>query len=72
MFSAYVMRRVGTFTLEEKVKMIECISRIAINPDEVSIEVIRNLTFPYTAAAYAYVENPTKSVFPPVKNNLGH
>jgi hypothetical protein len=33
-FLAYVMRRAGTFTLEEKVRMIECISRIASNPDQ--------------------------------------
>lgn len=31
-FLAYVMRRAGTFTLEEKVRMIECISHIAVNP----------------------------------------
>lgn len=31
-FLAYVMKRAGTFTLEEKVRMIECISHIAANP----------------------------------------
>lgn len=31
-FLAYVMQRAGTFTLEEKVRMIECISQIAVDP----------------------------------------
>jgi hypothetical protein len=34
MFLAYVMRRAGTFSLEEKVKMIEFISYMAINPHQ--------------------------------------
>lgn len=34
MLSAYVMRRVGTFSLEEKVKMIEFISFMAVNPHQ--------------------------------------
>ena len=34
MLSAYVMCRVGTFTLEEKVKIIEFISYMAVNPDK--------------------------------------
>jgi hypothetical protein len=34
MLSAYVMRRVGTFSLEEKVKMIEFISLMAVNPHQ--------------------------------------
>jgi hypothetical protein len=44
MLSAYVMRRVGTFSLEEKVKMIEFLGYMAVNPDEVSIIHLKSLT----------------------------
>lgn len=33
MFLAYVMRRAGTFTLEDKVKMVEFLAHMAQNPD---------------------------------------
>ena len=33
MFLAYVMRRAGTFSMEDKVKMIEFLSYMAANPD---------------------------------------
>lgn len=33
MLLAFVMRRAGTFTMEEKVRMIEFIGRVAANPD---------------------------------------
>ena len=33
MFLAYVMRRAGTFSMEEKVKMIEFIGHVATDPD---------------------------------------
>jgi len=33
MFLAYVMRRAGTFSMEEKVKMIEFLSYMALNPN---------------------------------------
>jgi len=33
MFMAYVMRGAGTFSLEDKVKMIEFLSHMAQNPD---------------------------------------
>ena len=33
MFLAYVMRRAGTFSMEEKVKMIEFIGYMALNPN---------------------------------------
>ena len=33
MFLSYVMRRTGTFSLEEKVKMIEFLSYMATNPN---------------------------------------
>ena len=33
MFMAYVMRGAGTFSLEDKVKMIEFLSHMALNPD---------------------------------------
>jgi hypothetical protein len=33
MFLAYVMRRAGTFSMEEKVKMIEFIGHVATHPD---------------------------------------
>ena len=32
MFLAYVMRRAGTFSMEEKVKMIEFLGYMALNP----------------------------------------
>jgi len=34
MLMAYVMRRAGTFTMEDKVRMLEFISRMAQNPDQ--------------------------------------
>ena len=34
MLMAYVMRRPGTFTMEEKVKMLEFIGNMAQNPDQ--------------------------------------
>lgn len=33
MFLAYVMRRAGTFSMEEKVRMIEFLSHMAANPE---------------------------------------
>jgi len=33
MFLAYVMRRAGTFSMEEKVKMIEFLGYMALNPN---------------------------------------
>ena len=30
---AYVMRRAGTFTMNEKIKMIDFLSYMAVNPD---------------------------------------
>jgi len=34
MLMAHVMRRPGTFTMEEKVKMLEFIGNMAQNPDQ--------------------------------------
>jgi len=33
MLFSYVLRRTGTFTMEEKVRMLEFISKMAQNPD---------------------------------------
>ena len=33
MFLAYLLRRAGTFSMDEKVKMIEFLSYMAVNPD---------------------------------------
>jgi hypothetical protein len=33
MFLAYVMRRAGTFSMEDKVRMIEFLSYMALNPN---------------------------------------
>ena len=33
MFLAYVMRRAGTFSIEDKVRMIEFLSYMALNPN---------------------------------------
>ena len=45
MFLAYVMRRAGTFSLEEKVKMIEFLSYMALNPNRVANPSIASLPF---------------------------
>ena len=37
MFLAYVMRRAGTFSMEEKVEMIEFLSHMALNPNIASL-----------------------------------
>jgi hypothetical protein len=37
MFLAYVMRRAGTFSIQEKVEMIEFLSYMALNPNKVSL-----------------------------------
>jgi hypothetical protein len=49
MFLAYVMRRAGTFSLEEKVEMIEFLSYMALNPNKVSLPFLSStsgLSFP--------------------------
>ena len=33
MFMAYVIRRAGTFTMNEKIRMIDFVSYMAVNPD---------------------------------------
>jgi hypothetical protein len=45
MFLAYVMRRAGTFSMEEKVKMIEFISYMALNPNRAVNPNIASLPF---------------------------
>src|SRR6056300_598103 len=45
MFLAYVMRRAGTFSMEEKVKMIEFLSYMALNPNKVMNPSIASLPF---------------------------
>jgi len=45
MFLAYVMRRAGTFSMEEKVKMIEFLSYMALNPNKAINPSIANLPF---------------------------
>ena len=45
MFLAYVMRRAGTFSMEEKVKMIEFIGYTALNPNKAINPSIANLPF---------------------------
>jgi len=39
-FMAYVMRRAGTFSLEDKVKMIEFLAHMAQNPDTRILNII--------------------------------
>lgn len=36
MLLAYVMRRAGTFTMNEKIKMIDFISYMALNPNRIA------------------------------------
>ena len=45
MFLAYVMRRAGTFSMEEKVKMIEFIGYMALNPNKAVNPSIASLPF---------------------------
>jgi hypothetical protein len=45
MFLAYVMRRAGTFSMDEKVKMIEFLSYMALNPNKAVNPSIANLPF---------------------------
>ena len=45
MFLAYVMRKAGTFSMEEKVKMIEFLSYMALNPNKVVNPSIASLPF---------------------------
>ena len=40
---AYVMRRAGTFTMEQKVRMLEFISTMAQNPDQ-RVSLVQRLT----------------------------
>jgi hypothetical protein len=42
MFLSYVMRRAGTFSMEDKVNMIEFLSYMALNPNKA---IIANLPF---------------------------
>lgn len=46
MFLAYVMRRAGTFSMEEKVEMIEFLSHMALNPNKVSLSLGCAFSFP--------------------------
>jgi len=39
-FLAYVMRRAGTFSMEEKVEMIEFLSHMALNPNIASLPFV--------------------------------
>ena len=45
MFLARVMHRAGTFSMEEKVKMIEFLSYMALNPNRAVNPNIANLPF---------------------------
>lgn len=44
MLMSYVMRRVGTFSMEEKVRMLEFINTMALNPE---IEIVHLLDVPF-------------------------
>ena len=43
MLLAYVMRRAGTFTMEEKVRMLEFIGGMAQNPDH-KVSLVQKLS----------------------------
>jgi len=45
MFLSYVMRRAGTFSMEDKVNMIEFLSYMALNPNKAINPSIANLPF---------------------------
>ena len=45
MFLSYVLPRAGTFSMEEKVNMIEFLSYMALNPNRVVNPSIANLPF---------------------------
>jgi hypothetical protein len=50
MFLAYVMRRAGTFSMEEKVKMIEFLGYMALNPNKAINPSIASLPFLISAS----------------------
>ena len=50
MFLSYVLPRAGTFSMEEKVNMIEFLSYMALNPNRVVNPSIANL--PFLSSAY--------------------
>ena len=45
MFLAYVMRRAGTFSMEDKVKMLEFLSYMTLNPNKAINPSMANLPF---------------------------
>src|SRR5210317_158103 len=45
MLLAYVMRRAGTFTIEEKVRMLDFVNYMALNPNRVVNPSMANLPF---------------------------
>lgn len=45
MFLSYVVRRAGTFSMEEKVKMIDFLSYMALNPNRVANPSMASLPF---------------------------
>jgi hypothetical protein len=59
MFLAYVMRRAGTFSMEDKVKMIEYLGYMALNPNRVVNPSIANL--PFLSSAYG-VKDPSSLI----------
>ena len=44
MLMAYVIRRAGTFSMDEKVRMLEFITTMALNPE---IEIVHLLDVPF-------------------------
>ena len=64
MFLSYVLPRAGTFSMEEKVNMIEFLSYMALNPNRVVNPSIANLPFLSSASG---VNAP---IFSMVKSNF--
>ena len=57
MFLSYVMRRTGTFSMEDKVKMIEFLTHMALNPNKVVNPSIANLPFLSSASGVKTVNS---------------
>ena len=60
MFLSYVLRRAGTFSVEEKVKMIEFLSYMALNPNKAVNPSIANLPF-FSSASGVNDQNSSSS-----------
>ncbi len=59
MFLAYVMRRAGTFSMEDKVNMIEFLSYMALNPNKAINPSIASLPFLSSTSGLSFPSQDT-------------